>query len=114
MASFDPSAILSQMTDGYIKLPLVQKFVFPILVFGSVMGIIFVSKWANKPDYVVLYSDLEPADSAAVVERLKAHKLKYEVRGDGRTIAITPPEMVPELRISLAGDGVPKGGVVGL
>lgn len=112
--SLDPSAILAQLFGGYVKLPLVQKIMFPLLIVASVSGIIYVSKWANRPDYVVLYSDLEPTDSAAVVERLKSQKISYEIRGDGRTIAISPPEMVHELRISLASEGVPKGGVVGL
>lgn len=112
-ASLDPSAILSQLTESYIKLPLVQKILFPILTFASIAGIIYVSKWANRPDYVVLYSDLQPADSAAVLTALKAQKVKYEVRDGGASIAVSPPEIVHELRISLAGDGIPKGGVVG-
>ncbi len=111
--SLDPSAILGQVTERYMKLPLVQKIMFPLLVIGSVMGIVFVSSWANRPDYAVLYADLEQADASAVIEKLKQSKIKYEVRGDGRTIAITPAEMIPELRISLAGEGVPKQGSVG-
>lgn len=113
MASLDPSAILAQLIESYVKLPLAQKIVFPMLVIGSVMGIVLVSKWANQPDYAVLFSDLEPADSAAIVQRLKEQKIKYEVRGDGDTIAISPPEIVHEIRIGLAGDGLPKGGAVG-
>ena len=112
-ASLDPSAILSQLTESYVKLPLVQKILFPILTFASIAGIIYVSKWANRPDYVVLYSDLQPADSAAVLTALKAQKIKYDVRDGGASIAVSPPEIVHELRISLAGDGIPKGGVVG-
>jgi flagellar M-ring protein FliF len=61
----------------------------------------------------VLYSDLQPADSAAVLERLKGLKIKYDVRDGGNTIAITPPEMVSELRISLAAEGIPKSGTAG-
>lgn len=109
----DPSAVLGQITEGYLKLPLTQKILFPLLIIGAVAGIIFVSKWANQPDYTVLYSDLQPADSAAVLEKLKAQKIKYEIRGDGTTIAISPPEMVHELRMTLAADGIPKGGTVG-
>ena len=74
----DPSAVLGQLTDGYLKLPLIQKIIFPLLIIGSVVGIIFVSKWANSPDYVVLYSDLQPADASAVVEKLKSQKIKYD------------------------------------
>ena len=110
----DLSAIIGQLTESYVKLPLVQKIVFPLLIIGSVSGIIFVSNWANQPDYSVLYSDLGPADSAAVIERLKEQKVKYQIQGDGSTISISPPSMLHELRISLAAEGVPKGGVVGL
>ncbi len=112
--SLDPSAILSQITDSFMRLPLTQKILFPLLIAGSISGIIFVSKWAGRPDYAVLYSDLQPADSAAVIEQLKTQKIKYEVRGDGDTIAISPPEMVHELRINLAGEGLPKGGTMGM
>jgi len=112
--TLDPSAILGQLTESYMKLPLVQKIMFPLLIVGSVMGIIWVSKWANRADYAVLFSDLKPADSAAVISKLKEKKIKYEVRGDGSTIAIAPPELVHETRIELAGEGVPRGGVVGL
>ncbi|MEZ4755118.1 MAG: flagellar basal-body MS-ring/collar protein FliF [Bdellovibrionota bacterium] len=112
--SLDPSAIIGQLTESYVKLPFVQKIVFPLLIIGSVSGIIFVSNWANQPDYAVLYSDLGPADSAAVIERLKEQKIKYRVEGDGTTIAISPPTMLHELRISLAAEGVPTGGIVGL
>lgn len=112
--NLDPSAILGQLTAGFVKLPLTQKILFPLLIVASIAGIIFVSKWANRPDYAVLFSDLEPQDASAVVERLKEQKVKYEIRGDGSTIAISPPEMVHEVRMGLAGDGVPKGGIVGL
>lgn len=113
-STMDPGAVFNNLIEGYVKLPMLQKIVFPLLVVGSVMGIITVSRWANQPDYVVLYSDLSSADSGAVIERLKAQKIKYEVRGDGTTIAISPPDLVHELRISLASEGVPKGGTVGL
>lgn len=114
MAKLDPSAVLSELIEGYIKLPLFQKIIFPLLVIGSVVGIVWVSRWANQPDYAVLFSDLDKADSAVVIERLKDQKIAYQIRGDGTTIAISPPDMVHEMRLSLAAEGLPKGGTVGL
>ena len=61
--TFDPTAVLGQLIESYVKLPLAQKILFPLLIAGSVSGIIYVSKWANSPDYAVLFSDLEPVDS---------------------------------------------------
>ena len=112
--SLDPGAILSQLVESFMKLPLMQKILFPLLIVGSVMGIVFVSNWASAPDYAVIYSDLSAPDSAAIVTRLKEQKVKYQIRGDGTTIAISPPEMVHEIRLSLATDGLPKGGNIGL
>ena len=113
MASFDPGAVFAQLLAAFMRLPLSQRILFPLLILGSVAGIIAVSRWAGRPEYSVLFSDLEPADSAAVVERLRAQNVGYELRGDGRTIAITPPSLVHELRITLSADGIPKHGSVG-
>ncbi|MCI5065312.1 flagellar M-ring protein FliF, partial [bacterium] len=113
-SSIDPSAILGQLTESYLKLPLTQKILFPVLIVASISGIIFVSKWANQPEYVTLFSDLEPADSAAVIERLKDLKVSYQVEGGGSIVTISPPSMVHELRMTLAGEGIVQGGKVGL
>lgn len=111
MATLDPKAILEQLFAGYLKLPLAQKILMPALIVFSISAILFVSKMATEPDYTVLYSDLSPADSGAVVERLKDLKTAYKV--DGNTISVSPPEAVHELRISLASEGLPKTGTVG-
>lgn len=113
MAAFDPGAVVAQMLEGYLKLPLFQKILFPLLVVASVSGIIAVSKWASRADYAVLFSNLDPGDAAAVVERLKNLKVAYQVQGDGSAIAVAPPELVHELRMSLASEGMPKKGSVG-
>ena len=54
MATLDPKAILSQLFEGFLKLPLAQKIMMPALAIFSVSTIIFVSKMATEPDYVVL------------------------------------------------------------
>jgi flagellar M-ring protein FliF len=111
VATLDPKAILSNLFESFLKLPLAQKIMMPALAVFSVSTIIFVSKMATEPDYVVLYSDLSPADSGQVVERLKDLKTSYRV--EGNTISVSPPEAVHELRISLASEGLPKTGTVG-
>lgn len=113
MASFDPGAVFSQLLASYFRLPLVQRIVFPLLIIGSVAGIIAISQWAGRPEYSVLFSELEPADSAAVVERLRSQNIAYELRAEGKTIAVSPPSIVHELRITLSADGIPKHGSVG-
>jgi flagellar M-ring protein FliF len=109
--TLDPKAVASQLFDGYLKLPLTQKILFPFLILFSISAIMYVSKLATQPDYTVLYSDLSTADAAGVVERLKEMKIAYRI--EGSTISISPPEAVHELRMSLASEGLPKTGTVG-
>lgn len=109
--TLDPKAVASQLFEGYLKLPLTQKILFPFLILFSISAIMYVSKMATQPDYTLLYSDLSTADAAGVVERLKELKIAYRI--DGSTISISPPDMVHELRMTLASEGLPKTGTVG-
>jgi flagellar M-ring protein FliF len=112
-SSLDISAVFSDLVARYLRLPLVQKIALPIILIGAVSLIVVVARWSNEPDYSVLFSDLSDPDSSAVVDHLKEQKIKYELRADGSTVAVSPPEVVPELRINLAANGIPSGGKVG-
>ncbi|WP_093882313.1 flagellar basal-body MS-ring/collar protein FliF [Syntrophus gentianae] len=67
---------------------------------------------ANRTEYKVLFSQLSSEDASAIVTKLKEKKLPYEVTSSGNTILV-PAEKVSELRLELAGSGLPQGGGVG-
>ena len=108
--NFDFGAIFGQIVSLYTRLPLSQKIALPFLFIGSMMLIVFVSRWASRPDYTVLYSGLAEGDAASIVEKLKDDKIAYSIGDDGKTIRVSPPEVVHDLRLSLASAGLPKGG----
>ncbi len=66
----------------------------------------------RPPDYGVLFANLGPDDASAVISKLDAQKIPHRLSADGSTIFI-PQELVPEERVSLAGDGTVKGGGTG-
>ncbi len=66
----------------------------------------------NREEYGVLYSNLKQEDSAAVVEFLKNKKVKYKLKDGGSTILV-PKDMVYDLRLEIAGQGVLSKGTVG-
>jgi flagellar M-ring protein FliF len=66
---------------------------------------------ANAPK-ALLFSGLDPRDSAEIVGRLDGMKVPYSVEGDGSTILV-PSDQVLRLRMQLAGEGLPAGGSVG-
>lgn len=109
--SLDPKEIFTQLVDRYMKLPIAQKVALPVLLIFCVWAIIYTSQVATRPEYTVLYSDLNTSDAGAVVERLKEMKIAYKL--DGNTVSVSPPSEVHELRLSLASEGLPKTGSVG-
>lgn len=73
-------------------------------------GIVVLLLWGNGQEYQVLYTQLSPDDSGAVVGWLRDKKVMYRV--DGASISV-PSDKVYELRMQLAGEGLPHGGGVG-
>ncbi len=63
-------------------------------------------------DYTVIYSNLGLKDAANVVARLKELAIPYELRDQGRSIAVQKNRS-DQARLGLAEDNLPAGGVVG-
>jgi flagellar M-ring protein FliF len=107
--AFDPGKIFENFVSLFVRLPLAQKIALPALLAGSMGLIIFVSNWASRPEYRVLFSGLDDADAGSVVEYLKDHKIGYKLSNDGSTVEITPPSMVHDIRLELSSAGLPNG-----
>ncbi|MCS6893032.1 MAG: flagellar basal-body MS-ring/collar protein FliF [Deltaproteobacteria bacterium] len=104
---------LNKLIESYLKLPLSHKIALPVLLVGSAVLLVTAIRWSQKPDYSTLFSDLDPADASAIVDQLKAKKIAYEISNDGKTIKVSPSNLVHELRLSLASIGLPRHGSFG-
>jgi flagellar M-ring protein FliF len=109
----DVAGLFEQIVRSYVKLPTAQKIALPLLFAATAGVVIFVSQWATRPQYRVLFSNLETLDASGIKERLEEQKIEYRFRNDGKVIEVSPPDAVEKLRIELAGLGLPKGGNVG-
>lgn len=65
-----------------------------------------------EPDFGLLYSGLDLEDSAEIVGRLEALGVPYELHGGGEGIMV-PANRVARLRMTMAEEGLPRGGSVG-
>lgn len=65
-----------------------------------------------EPTYAPLFTNLDRDDGASVIAKLKEMKVPYKVEGDGSVIEV-PEDKARELRLELAGQGLPRGGNVG-
>lgn len=68
--------------------------------------------WNRAPDYGVLYSNLSDRDGGAIIASLQKMNIPYKFT-DGGAVLMVAASKVPEARLKLASQGLPKGGTVG-
>jgi flagellar M-ring protein FliF len=103
---------LNQFLNLLRSLPLSRKISMAFVLCLVVAGFVIMFFWANQVDYQALFNNLSPEDGAAIVARLKEKKVPFKVEGNGTSILV-PAEKVNELRLAMAGDGLPTGGNLG-
>ena len=79
---------------------------------GLIGFFIFIMMRLSEPHMGVLYTDLTLDDSGSVVRELEAKNIPYKLRNEGQTILV-PTDQVLRLRLNLAEQGLPEGGMVG-
>ena len=68
--------------------------------------------WSQAPDYRVLYPNVSDKDGGAIITALEQMKVPYKFTEGGGSIQI-PSNQIHEVRLRLASQGLPKGGLVG-
>ncbi|OHX12067.1 flagellar M-ring protein FliF [Chromobacterium sphagni] len=68
--------------------------------------------WSGRPDYQVLFSDLDAKDAATVVAALEKQKTPYVLSDEGRTIQVDKDSLY-KTRMKLLGGGLDLKGSVG-
>lgn len=102
---------VQQFIQFFNSLTLGRKVSLALLLAILAAGGYYVSDWAQRPEYQVLYSKLDADDANQIIEKLREQKIPYQVGGSGDALLV-PSERVHELRLHLASAGLPhKGGV---
>jgi len=83
-----------------------QKAVTILGVLVLAIGGYFFSTWAAQPTYAPLFSNLAPADASAIVDKLAAAGTPYKLSDGGATIEV-PQAQVYDMRVKMAGQGLP-------
>lgn len=104
----NPGALLAQLRAlGPLRLAALA---------GAGIGVLGLLAWlvlrAGTPPMALLYADLDPRDAAQVVASLERARVPHRIEGGGSRI-LAPEGEVPRLRLSLAREGLPRGGSVG-
>jgi len=103
---------ITQFLDFIGSLPFSKKISIAFTLILVIGGFALMFFWANQENYQVLFNNISPQDGGTIVAKLKEQNVPYRVESNGTTIMV-PAEKVYELRLTLAGDGLPNGGSVG-
>ena len=68
--------------------------------------------WAKEPSYGVVFANLSEKDGGQIVAALEQQNVPYRIAEGGGAILV-PSHQVHDVRLRLASQGLPKGGLVG-
>lgn len=89
-----------------------QKMGLMVAIAAAIAVLAGLWMWGQTPDYRVLYANLSDRDGGAIIESLQQQNIPYKF-ADGGGALLVPGNLVHEVRLRLASQGLPKGGTVG-
>jgi flagellar M-ring protein FliF len=74
------------------------------------IGLGTMAFWSSRPDFALLYGKLDDGEASKIVAALDESKIPYQVRGGSIYV---PSDKVYQVRMQMAGKGIPRGEGVG-
>lgn len=102
-----------EKTWGYWQSLSKKQQIFAALIALLLIGaLITILSLASRPQYEVVYTNLDEADAGEITQKLKEDGIPYEISSDGRTISV-PSKQAAQVRVDLAAEGLPSSGNIG-
>jgi len=102
----------SQIAGFFLAQPPARRVAIAVVGVVSMAAVLGLAWWVQRPLYRPLFTNLGERDAAAIIDALKAEKVQFQLEDGGRAVLV-PAERQYELRLALAGRGLPEGGGVG-
>jgi flagellar M-ring protein FliF len=107
------SAFTGRLSDWWSRQSASNRIAYSAVVLVLLVGFgIFAAVRFHGPSYAVLFSNLQPDEANAVLQKLDADKVPHRLADGGATILV-PQDAVSQERVELAGENVVKGGGTG-
>ncbi len=106
-------SIIQTRLEQFNQLPSQKKLGFMIAAAAIIALLVGAWMWSQTPDYRVLYSNLsDDQDGGEIINALQQMNVPYKFSKGGSTILV-PDNQVHDVRLKLASQGLPKGGLAG-
>lgn len=98
--------------DTFNRLSNRQKLGVMVAVAFAIALLAWGWLWAKEPAYGVVFANLSERDGGQVIAALEQQNIPYRISEGGSAILV-PAAQVHDVRLRLASQGLPKGGLVG-
>ncbi|MBS1198565.1 MAG: fliF, partial [Proteobacteria bacterium] len=109
--SLPPANPLERLREAFNRLGNQQKMLFLVGVAAIFAVIVGTALWSRQPDWKVLFSNLSEKDGGAIVTILEQQNIPHRMSDNGSIMVAG--DRVHEVRLKLASQGLPRGGMVG-
>ena len=103
---------MEQLKKLLASLTAMQRVTIVLCALAMAAGVMWFSRWQQDAGMRPLYTALSPEDASAMVAKLREGGVVYKV-GENGTSLLVPEARVAELRLEMAGLGLPKTGRIG-
>jgi flagellar M-ring protein FliF len=106
------SQTLRQLAAIWGQLGLNQRISVIMSTVIVLAGLGALAFWSSRVDYTLLYGKLDEGEAAKVIAALDEAKVPYQISRSGGSILV-PSDKVYQVRMQMAGKGIPRGEGVG-
>jgi flagellar M-ring protein FliF len=103
--------VVDRLREAFGRLESRQKMILAAAIAAIVAVLVGTALWARHGDYKVLFSNLSEKDGGAIVAVLEQQNIPHRMSDSGAILV--PSDKVHEVRLKLASQGLPRGGMVG-
>jgi flagellar M-ring protein FliF len=103
---------MDQVKKLLSALSLRQLITIAVCAIAVAGGVAWLTRYQHESSLRPLYSSLSPEDASAIVQKLREGGVEYKVADNGGAVLV-PESRIPELRLEMAGLGLPKTGRIG-
>lgn len=106
-----PENPADRLREAFNRLSGAQKIALAVAVAAIFSIIVGFTLWNQQPDFKVLFSNLNEKDGGNIIASLEQQNIPHKLSSSGAIMV--PGERVHEVRLKLASEGLPRGGMVG-
>ena len=103
---------MDQLQKIFRALSVAQRVGIAAAVVLLIAGMSSFVRWRHESDFRPLFTGMPAEDAAAIVQKLKESGVEHRLSDSGTSVLV-PAARVDDLRLEMAGAGLPRTGRIG-